>query len=555
MLIGESPTQESHADLQPYPADASTSPTIAEAARHTAASNITGPVLSDWIDHVEERLPIADDMTGAKSIDEIPQKSTQTATAAIGKPKPLTLKNGVLSIAGALATGGREEVQWWLGGVRPAEIAKSKLCLTRFVPGRIGPGLTDDLAQLTDSMVQDHVIGIEHNYGLWYDERDDDHERIKRMNGDVWPPFYELPFLRSGQGFEWDGLSKYDLTKYNPWYFNRLKQFATLCDSKGLVLVDKHFFQHNIIEAGAHWASCPWRSVNNINDMGFPEPPPYAGDKRIFMSAQFYDVTNTHRCDIYRAYFRHCLDELADSTNVIHLTGEEFTGPLAFMQFWLDTVSQWEKDTGKHVFIGLSATKDVQDAILADPVRAPMVSVIDIRYWWYQVDGKPYAPPGGVNLSPRQLERIVPHKASSFSEVLHAVQEYREKYPDKAVMYSADGQGQFGWAALMGGGSLPDIRTALDPALAAAVTEMQPVAAAKLPENEYALADANQNYLIGSSTRGPINFDLSSSKYAYTERWINPRTGEVSAPTAVADNKIVEFKAGGNGSILWLSHQ
>ena len=57
--------------------------------------------------------------------------------------------------------------------------------------------------------------------------------------------------LRSGQGVEWDGLSKYDLTKYNPWYFSRVKQFADLCDHKGLVLINQQFFQHNIIEAGA----------------------------------------------------------------------------------------------------------------------------------------------------------------------------------------------------------------------------------------------------------------------------------------------------------------
>jgi hypothetical protein len=57
-----------------------------------------------------------------------------------------------------------------------------------------------------------------------------------------------------------------------------------LADQKGLLLVNQHYFQHNIIEAGAHYADFPWRTANNINNTGFPEPPPYAGDKRIFMS-------------------------------------------------------------------------------------------------------------------------------------------------------------------------------------------------------------------------------------------------------------------------------
>src|SRR6185436_2792883 len=155
-------------------------------------------------------------------------------------------------------------------------------------------------------------------------------------------------------------------------------------------LIHENFFQHNIIEAGAHWASCPWRTANNINNTGFPEPPPYVGDKRIFMAEQVYDLTNLTRRGIYRAYIRKCLDNTADCANVIHLTSAEFTGPLQFVQFWLDTAAEWQRESGRKVLIGLSATKDVQDAILADPARAPVVSVIDIRYWWYQSDGSAY---------------------------------------------------------------------------------------------------------------------------------------------------------------------
>ena len=70
-------------------------------------------------------------------------------------------------------------------------------------------------------------------------------------------------------------LSKYDLTKFNPWYWSRLKKFADLADERGLVLFNENYFQHNIIEAGAHWVDCPWRAANNINDTGFPEPPPF----------------------------------------------------------------------------------------------------------------------------------------------------------------------------------------------------------------------------------------------------------------------------------------
>jgi hypothetical protein len=305
---------------------------------------------------------------------------------------------------------------WWRGDIVPAEAAKAEDAITRFVPGRVGRGYTDELEEVTDRMVDQRRAVMDYHYALWYDRRRDDHQRVRRMDGNVWPPFYELPFARSGQDKAWDGLSRYDLTKYNPWYWMRLRQFADLADQKGLVLLHQNYFQHNILEAGAHWADFPWREANNINDTGFPEPPPYANDKRIFQAHLFYDANHPVRRLLHQAYIRQCLENFADNTNVIQFTSAEYTGPLGFVQFWLDTIAEWEKKTGKQVLVALSATKDVQDAILADPVRSKIVDVIDIRYWHDQADGTSYAPAGGMNLAPRQHARILKPKPSSFEQ-------------------------------------------------------------------------------------------------------------------------------------------
>ncbi len=485
------------AELMMAPSDPSSNPPIDLAQKLIAASVKPAPRMTDWIDQASKRHPIPTDAAGAKSIDDL---STSEATAK-RESHPIAIENGWIIRDGAVVTGMLQGIKWWAGGVRPYDIDKPEPSPTRFVPGRIGPGLTDDLDQLTDDMRSSNRVALDYHYGLWYDVRDADHERIRRMDGDVWPPFYEYPFARSGTGVAWDGLSKYDLTKYNLWYFDRMRELADRFDEKGLVLLNQHFFQHNIIEAGAHWASCPWRSANNINNTGFPEPPPYAGDKRIFMSEQFYDLSNKTRRDIYRAYIRKCLESMAENRNVIHLTSAEFTGPLHFMQFWLDTAAEWEKETGKKPIIGLACTKDVQDEILADPERSKIVSVINIQYWWYQTgSGEAYAPPGGKNLSPRQLERITPHKGSSFEQVLRAVREYRQKFPDKAVIYTADGDDRFGMAALVAGGSLAQVPRKLDPEILAAATRMKPVdlrAAGGAPAGTAAIGDASTGtYLV-----------------------------------------------------------
>src|SRR5678816_3368642 len=120
------------------------------------------------------------------------------------------------------------------------------------------------------------------------------------MNGEVWPPFYEQPFARSGTGKAWDGLSRYDLTKFNPWYFARLKEFADLAGRKGLVLVQQMYFQHNVLEAGAHWADFPWRPANCLQETGFPEPPVYVGEKRVFAAKALCDAPHPARGDLHR---------------------------------------------------------------------------------------------------------------------------------------------------------------------------------------------------------------------------------------------------------------
>ncbi|MCS7033100.1 MAG: DUF6298 domain-containing protein [Phycisphaerae bacterium] len=430
-------------DLMEIETDATSSPTPDQAAELTAASRSPASNVLDWIASAPRRHPVPIDDADAPSIDEV-----WSPEAVPARPKrPLSIVRGVLSVDGQPLAGSRMDTPWWQGGIRPHDITSARPAVTRFVPGRYGQGTTDHLPDVLAFMLQNNVAALDHHYGLWYDRRRDDHQRVRRMDGDVAPPFYEQPFARSGVGTAADGLSQYDLTKFNPWYFDRLKEFAGLCDEHGRVLLLQHYFQHNILEAGAHYTDFPWRTANNINETGFPEPPFFAGDKRVFLAEQFYDITHPVRRELHRAYIRKCLDTFSENTNVIHFTSEEFTGPLHFVQFWLDTIAQWQRETGHDPLVGLAATKDVQDAILADPERATVVDVIDIRYWYYQSDGALYAPPGGAHLAPRQWARLLKPRPPSREQAIRAVTEYRQRYPHKAVTYSVEGQNFMDFAA------------------------------------------------------------------------------------------------------------
>jgi hypothetical protein len=539
--------------LMPRPREESSNPPLDKAQELAAAAHQPPPQLKDYILAAPQRDPIPGDAGNAKRVDEIVNPKSE-----IRNPKSaLALTNGWLTINGKLAIGSTANVTWWRGNIRPSEAAGFGLNITRFTPGRSGAGLTDDLNEVADTLTANGNIALNHNHGLWYDRRRDDHERTRRIDGNVLPPFYEQPFARSGQGAAWHGLSKYDLTKFNPWYWSRLHEFAEICETRGLVLFHQNYFQHNILEAGAHWADSPWRSANNINNTGFPEPPPYAGDKRIFQAELFYDVTHPVRRKLHEGYIRQCLDNFTNNANVIQFTSAEFTGPLHFMQFWLDTIAEWKNERSRRgneadqtpnrlltsaatPLTALSCTKDVQDAILADVKRSAGVDVIDFRYWW-RTDRGEFAPPGGKNLAPRQFERQWRGGRPNDANLASMASEYRALHSRKAVICDFD---TAGWAWVCAGGSLPRLPQTTEPRLLAAIPQMRPWQA-DVHAKTYVLGKPGEFYLA----YGGGELDLSSEVGSFQQHTINQRTGEAIPGEIV--------KAGGKiklpgAAVVWL---
>lgn len=441
--------------ILPRNTNATSSPEI-EQAQEMARQSLTVPrlTLEMWLDSIP--YTASTDPAGVKDIKNVKLKNNKVAKDIAQAPK-FAITNGHITADGRLVTGNRYHIPWWAGRVKDSFVKKgAKPAITRFVPGREGLGWTDRIDSVVNYLKANGYCMLDHNYGLWYDLRRTDHERVRRADGNVEAPFYEQPFSRTGKGTAWDGLSRYDLTKPNLWYWSRLKEFAEKGAKQGLMLFHENYFQHNIIEAGAHWVDCPWRPVNNINGTDFPEPVPFTGDKRIFMAEQFYNIDNPKLRPLHKQYIRQCLENFKDDDNVVQLISEEYTGPLHFTRFWLETIAEWEAETGRHPLIALSCTKDAQDAILADPELSKVVDIIDIRYWHYNTQGL-WAPPAGKNMAPRQFMRKMKVGKTGFAEAYKAVKEYRTKYPDKAVTFFAQQYPQYGWAILMAGGSCPNV--------------------------------------------------------------------------------------------------
>ncbi len=510
---------------------------------------------------------------------------TCAASDAFPKSGGLLLENGWFVHDGRAVWGYAQHNGWW-GGYRGGHgfwtTYKVRANITRNAPGQVGPCLTEDLDGLTDNMLRHGYPGFEHNFGLWYDRRRDGHDTARRTNANVTAPYLEQPWARSRTGTAWDGLPKYDLTLYNPWYFDRLEEFASHCDRKGTILFHNFYMQHALLETDAHYCDFPWRPTNCIQQTEMPDGIPAAN--------AFYDVTHAVRRELHRKYIRHCLDVLGRHKNVVHLLSEEYTGPAEFVQFWLDTIGEWEQEKGGSVQIGAGATKEVLDKILADPVRAPKLSAMDLRYWWYKADGSLFAPEGGKEVPGRYASGFAVATQSPPAQIYRQVREYRSRFPGKAIIHAMDATRQQTWAFLMGGGSMlirgmeypdsggpapweppgtyiaPKDSSIIQPTydfihvhLASLLRQMKPKdRVLDSPDRNWCLGKSDRVYLIYVLQGGRFRLGLREASGVFRARWFDPRTGQLRDANGgtVKGGATISFEAPDNNDwALWLNKE
>jgi Family of unknown function (DUF6298)/Putative collagen-binding domain of a collagenase len=395
----------------------------------------------------------------AKESANLPEFRTADVKRGASTPTQLhelNIVNGRFVLDGRAMWGPSQSEAWWRGDTSPYTAAQSTgSSVSRFMPGVMSPGETEDLEELAARLKTRDIVSIQVQPGLWYEHRRDSHTVERRDDGNVWAPFYEMPWARSGQGVAWDGLSLFDLSRYNPWYFERHKQFAGQAAQQGFLVLYNLYNTHDVLEIGPHWIDYPWRPANNINDTGLPEPPPFKPHGRNDVGNEFYSTAYEPLRELHRAYMLHTFDELADQPNIIFEMAYQYAGPLEFEQFFQDVAREWEAKHGKHIRIALTTGKQTTDAILADPIRSKQIAIVDMRYWEYRPDGSLFAPRAGENHAFRELiTKEFPGysdtpPATSPEQMYRETREYRDKYPNIAFMPMENGAGPI--PLLMGG--------------------------------------------------------------------------------------------------------
>src|SRR5207302_7854594 len=129
------------------------------------------------------------------------------------------------------------------------------------------------------------------------------------------------------------------------------------------------------------------------------------------------------------------------------------------------------------------------------------------------------------NLAPRQSERLWKGGKPNPAMLAGMVREYREKFPDKAIITNLE-QGD-GWAFAAAGGSFPKLPAKTDERLLAALARMTPIKDAA--EGRWTLGEAGKQYFVFSLKGENIAVNVGDTSGEFTVHHVDLRDGKVTA--------------------------
>jgi Family of unknown function (DUF6298) len=164
------------------------------------------------------------------------------------------------------------------------------------------------------------------------------------------------PWPRSGPGTANDGKPKFDLTKFEQKYFDRMRQRVAQAGQSGIyvsvMLFNSFEFQYDVNSADGN----PFAISNNINGIDCEKTCPI----------DFSQAPSARAWPIEQAYIRKVIDTVNDLDNVLYEVGNEPPSPTA--DVWqaqvIGYVKSYEGGKPKQHPVGVNPGTDTTDATL-----------------------------------------------------------------------------------------------------------------------------------------------------------------------------------------------
>ena len=165
-----------------------------------------------------------------------------------------------------------------------------------------------------------------------------------------------VAYLRTGPGNALDGTPKYDLTKFNDEYLERLRSRVAAAQKRG-IYVSIMLFQGWSVEkkgqVGNPWQGHPFNRANNVNGIDGDRNGDGQGPEVHTLEAP------PEILELQKAYVRRVIDTVNDLDNVLYEIGNEMhVGSAAWQYRMIEFIHDYEKTKPKQHPVGMTGAPD-----------------------------------------------------------------------------------------------------------------------------------------------------------------------------------------------------
>jgi hypothetical protein len=365
-----------------------------------------------------------------------------------------------------------------------------------------------------------------------------------RANGTLGKDFIHnaspLPWVRTGPGNALDGKPKFDLTKFQPEYFERLRSRVVAAGQRGIYVSAMLFEGWGLMHGnrrrntqdGWAWRSHPFNPANNVNGLVIEGADALIG--------RVHTLRNSEANKLQVAYIRKVVDTVNDLDNVLYEVINE--GGEKEWNWWvIETIHEYERTKPKQHPVGntghgaerlasmLASPADWispgrADGFAEDPPAwdGPKISLLDTDHIW------------GVGGNHAWVWR-------SFLRGHNPI--FMDPYDGSVLGDRFDPK--FGPLRRNMGYAL---RYARKMNLAAMIPH------GELASTEFCLADPDKEYLVYLPKGGEVTVDLSGASGSLTVEWFNPNSGDATPGESTSGGQKRSFKPPFDGdAVLYLS--
>ncbi len=344
----------------------------------------------------------------------------------------------------------------------------------------------------------------------------------------IFPSISPHPWLRTGPGLANDGKPKFDLTKFNPEYFKRLRQRVELAGKRG-VYVSVMFFVGGNFDVREEWRLHPFHRDNNINGID----PDINRDERGTEAVTMSDDPRVKAVrEIELAYIKQVIDTLNDLDNVLYEVINE-GGTKEWDWFVVNFVKEYEKTKRKQHPIGITGHgRESNEDMLNSPAD------------WF-------SPGAGGWPDLRSDPRAMDGKKISILDTDHIWGEggnYKWVWKSFLRGHNPIFMDRIAFLTGNAGGEIPgaeEIRKAMGVTLSVSkrinLAKMVPLN--EVSSTGYCLANPGEEYLVYLPEGGEAKVDLTQAKGSFLVEWIHPLEGKIMPGRKIAGGTKRKFVA------------